>query len=268
MREKQLAFLAPIRDRVLQNAEIAPGDTVLDVGAGDGLIAFGALDRVGTSGTVVFSDISRDLLDHCRALARELGVAERCRFLEAPADNLAACADASVDVVTLRSVLIYVEAKQPAFDEFYRVLKPDGRLSLFEPINRFSHAPDNVFRGYDVAPVRALVKKVSAVYGDLQPATDPMLDFDERDLFRMTEKAGFHVVRLELQAKTAPLPAVAWQTFIRMAPNPRVPTLEEAMRQALTAAEIDMVIGRLRPQVEAGRGTGRSAVAYLQAFKR
>ena len=47
-RERLLTdFLYPVRDTVLDKARLKPGDTVLDVGAGDGLIAFGALDRVG-----------------------------------------------------------------------------------------------------------------------------------------------------------------------------------------------------------------------------
>jgi arsenite methyltransferase len=37
--------LYPVRDAVLDKARLRPGDTLLDVGAGDGLIAFGALDR-------------------------------------------------------------------------------------------------------------------------------------------------------------------------------------------------------------------------------
>jgi hypothetical protein len=39
--------LSKIRERVLDNAEVAAGLTLLDVGTGDGLIAFGALERVG-----------------------------------------------------------------------------------------------------------------------------------------------------------------------------------------------------------------------------
>jgi hypothetical protein len=38
--------------------------------------------------------------------------------------------------------------------EFYRVLKPGGRMSLFEPINvLMSHADPDLFSGYDVTPV-------------------------------------------------------------------------------------------------------------------
>lgn len=57
-------YLFPIRDRILADARVADGDVLLDVGAGDGLIAFGALPFVGETGTVIFSDISQDLLDH------------------------------------------------------------------------------------------------------------------------------------------------------------------------------------------------------------
>ena len=105
------------------------------MGTGDGLIAFGALNRLGPSGRVIFSDISQDLLDHCREAATAEGLADRCRFVLAPADQLTALPDASVDVVTTRSVLIYVKDKAQAMREFYRVLKPGGRVSLFEPIN-------------------------------------------------------------------------------------------------------------------------------------
>jgi arsenite methyltransferase len=42
--------LAPVRERVLEGAWIERGDVVLDVGAGDGLIALGALPLVGDEG--------------------------------------------------------------------------------------------------------------------------------------------------------------------------------------------------------------------------
>lgn len=45
--------LYPVRDTVLDKAQLMPGETLLDVGAGDGLIAFGALERLGPSGRVI-----------------------------------------------------------------------------------------------------------------------------------------------------------------------------------------------------------------------
>jgi len=59
----------------------------------------------------------------------------RCEFVHASAEDLSVLEDASVDVVTTRSVLIYVPDKRRTFEEFHRVLKPGGRLSIFEPIN-------------------------------------------------------------------------------------------------------------------------------------
>src|SRR5260221_13415628 len=88
--EKQKAKLESlylVRDKELHNTRLAYGDTLLDVGCGDGLIAFGALPIVGERGKVIFSDISQGLLDHCRSLARQVGMLDRCRFVRAPADD-------------------------------------------------------------------------------------------------------------------------------------------------------------------------------------
>jgi ubiquinone/menaquinone biosynthesis C-methylase UbiE len=157
--EHQLAQLYELRDSVLANASIAEGDVVLDVGAGNGLLGFGALDMVGPNGKVIFSDISEDLLNECRRLAADLGQLERCRFLRAAADDLP-LDDASVDVVTTRSVLIYLMDKRPAFDEFLRALRPGGRLSIFEPINIFGHEERRrLYYGVDVLPVEHLAEK-------------------------------------------------------------------------------------------------------------
>ncbi len=243
---------------------------MLDVGAGDGLIAFGALDRVGEAGAVIFSDISRDLLDHSRSLAGRMGVLDRCRFLNAPADDLSALADASVDVVTTRSVLIYVAAKDRAFREFHRVLRPGGRLSIFEPINRFAFPePEHLFFGYDVTAVTDLARKVRAVYLRLQPPeSDPMLNFDERDLLAGAQGAGFAELRLELEAEIGSRQPREWGNFVATAGNPRIPTLQEAMRQALTPDEAARFEAHLRPLVERGEGTKRMATAYLWATRR
>jgi ubiquinone/menaquinone biosynthesis C-methylase UbiE len=269
VREQLLTeFLYPVRDTVLDKAKLQPGDNVLDVGAGDGLIAFGALERLGPSGRVIFSDISQDLLDHCRAAAAAEGLLNRCRFLPASADSLTGIADASVDVVTTRSVLIYVKDKAAALREFHRVLRPGGRISVFEPINVLMDDPGR-FLGYDIGPVRPLVAKLKALHQSIQPpGEDPMLDFDDRDLVRHAEQAGFADVGLELQVtvKNGRLP-VPWERALRMAGNPRVPSLGEALEQALSAQEIAELTAYLRPLVESGGGRTRSALAYLTAAK-
>ena len=269
MKSEVINFLYPLRDKVLEHAKLADHETLLDVGCGDGLIAFGALNKIKTS-RVIFSDISQDLLDHSQVLANKMQVIERCEFLQASADDLVAVNNASVDVVTTRSVLIYVKAKQKAFNEFFRVLKPKGRLSIFEPINRFAHPePSHLFAGYDVTPIMDIANKVKNLYVQLQPIdSDPILDFDERDLMIFAEKAGFKEIHLELRADIEPPSELAnWNNFIHVAPNPRVPNLEEAMHQTLTPAEAEQFIAHLRPLVESKQGTSRRARAYLWAVK-
>jgi arsenite methyltransferase len=161
-------------------------------------------------------------------------------------------------------VLIYEPDKASAFAEFYRVLRPGGRLSLFEPINRFS----NLFDGYDLGPVAELAAKVRAIYETIQPAdSDPMRNVDERDLVSFAERAGFGEVHLEFTLDIRASPPLPWPAVLNGAANPRVPTLAEAMHQALTAQETDRMSAYLQPLVEQGHGTRRLAVSYLSATR-
>jgi ubiquinone/menaquinone biosynthesis C-methylase UbiE len=262
--------LYPVRDKVLDKAQLQPGDTLLDVGAGDGLIAFGALERLGPPGRVIFSDISQDLLDHCREAAEAEGLLDRCSFVLAPADHLNGVPTASVDAVTTRSVLIYVEDKAAALREFCRVLRPGGRISLAEPINRLMGWDDRSrFYGYDIRPVMALGEKVDAVYESIQAhGKDKMGDFDERDLVRHAEDAGFPVIDLELRVtvKNAKQP-MPWERFLRMSGNPLIPPFGEAMDRALSPGEIAEFTAHLKPLVESGTGQERLVMAYLTAMR-
>jgi ubiquinone/menaquinone biosynthesis C-methylase UbiE len=274
--QAMLDRLDPIRDKILSRIQLDSGARLLDVGCGDGLIAFGALEKFPAS-HAIFSDISDELLQQACALTQEMNVQDRCQFVHAAADDLSMFADGSLDAVTTRSVLIYVSAKQRAFDEFYRVLRgPDavagkagGVLSIFEPINRFAYPePVERFDGYDVTPVVEIANKVKAIYESLQPlATDPMTNFDERDLITYAKNAGFTHIHLELQSTIEPPDDASWEAFIRIAANPKVPTLAEAMPQALTPAEMEVFIHHLRPLVEAKQGQRWMALAYLWASK-
>jgi ubiquinone/menaquinone biosynthesis C-methylase UbiE len=269
-KRRSLEFLGPIRDRVLENARVRPGEAVLDVGAGDGLIAFGAMPLVGEAGRVVFCDVSQDLLDHCLSAAKELGVAERAEFVRAAAEDLSPIPDGSVDVVTTRSVLIYVQDKEAAFREFHRVLRPGGRMSIFEPINNYFPDDMNDFWGFDAHPVRDLVEKIWVSEGWDAPnhPNDPMMNFNERDLLRDAEAAGFVEVHFELVIDVEPGTWVEdWDRLLGTSPNPNARTTAEAIAAALTREEAERFEAHLRPLVDAGRGLKRSAFAYLRALK-
>ena len=167
-------------------------------------------------------------------------------------------------------MLIYVKDKAAAMREFYRVLKPGGRVSLFETINvLMSLADPDLFSGYDVTPVRDLAARVEALYQSIQPpGEDPMLDFDDRDLVRHAQDAGFAEINLDLRVsvknRREPMP---WELFTRISGNPLIPTLGEALDRVLSQEEAAAFTEHLRPLVESGAGRQRRALAYLTAVK-
>lgn len=266
VRRRHAPSLVAFRDGVLDRASIGEGDVVLDLGTGSGLIGFGALDLVGDNGQVIFSDVSAELLDGCR---RRAGDDKRCSFVEMSADALGPIADSSVDVVTTRSVLMYLADKGAAFDEIARVLRPGGRLSIFEPVNSFLAGRNaHQLLGLDLSPLAGLVAKVLSAYG----GEAVIVNFDERDLLAWTEKAGFTSIEMDYRVQVdVPMESAPgdWETLKRTAPNPLVPTYEEAMAATLTAAERDRLEAFMRAQFAAGAPRRSSlATVFLRAVRR
>jgi arsenite methyltransferase len=263
----KLAELQRYRDGVLAGAYLHPGDVLLDVGCGDGLIGFGAIEALDHALQVVFSDVSAELLQRCAQRAAHLGMSDSCRFVRSRAEDLADVADLSIDIVTTRSVLIYVSRKRDAFAEFYRVLRAGGRLSIFEPINRrLFPEPASLFWGWDISAAADLRDQVAAEFeGDSLPVS--MMNFDESDLVALARDVGFNAVELILHVADEPAPPQDWEAFVHSSPNPMAPTLLEAVTVSLNGTEATRFLSTLRASVEAGIGRYRTAGAYLRARK-
>jgi len=266
-----------IRDRVVEGARLCSGMILADIGAGDGLIAFDAIDRIGPSLRVIFTDISVPLLHHAESLAVERGVREQCTFLQCSADHLAEIPDASVDVVTTRAVLAYVSDKTAALREFYRVLKPGGRISIAEPIFR-----DNAYetielkRFIEAQPPESrnrflplLHKWKASLFPDTPDlmAKNPLTNFSERDLFRYVAAAGFTEIRLEFHIEILPCITTSWDVFVGSSPHPWAPSLETILTSQFTVDERQDFEQAMRPVVEQNQSTSTERNAYVTAIK-
>jgi arsenite methyltransferase len=179
-----------------------------------------------------------------------------------------------VDVVTTRSVLIYVLDKRAAFETMHRVLRPAGRISLFEPINRLMYPePEDRFYGYDVGAVADLAAKVKTALVALPEGSDfrrAMMGFDDRDLAEHAAAAGFGRVHVECRIDIEPgsvMQAPGLAALLDSAPNPNAPTTREAIDSALTRAEQGRFVAELERAMAAGTAVRRMAAAYVVAEK-
>jgi ubiquinone/menaquinone biosynthesis C-methylase UbiE len=264
--------LRAVRDRVLKNAGLSGGEVLLDVGTGEGLIGLGALEVLkAPSGAVVFTDISQACLDNVACAVKTLRVTAKSIFKLASADDLHSIGSESVDVVTSRSVLVYVKSKRRAFHEFFRVLRRGGRISLAEPINRdrvrLTELSKSEYYGYDVTPIAELMQRINALDDARDLNDDPMTDFSYVDLVSMCEQAGFGEIRLEVRCDVTKRKPRSWKSFVEFAPNPNAQTISQELDGLFTSEERARVEEHLRPLVEAGRGMERLIMAYLWAGK-
>jgi ubiquinone/menaquinone biosynthesis C-methylase UbiE len=261
-------FFIPLREKLLDRAVLKEGEILLDVGTGDGLVGFGALARVGMQGKVIFSDISEPLIELCRSVAADMGALDQCEFKLMSADKLD-LPDASVDVVTTRSVLIYLPDKKKCLEEFYRVLKPGGRISLFEPVadvyTSLGKGRSVMGLSVDVSP--DILKKIAEGRQTAGGGKDSTLaGFDERDLFKWADACGFSEIDIEMQLTKKRKPAPPIEHFLHAKPNPLATTLQEIMDASLTEEERAMLRQSIEKAIPKGT-TDYMALAFLQAVK-
>lgn len=118
--------LEPAQSLLLKYAALAPGERVLDIAAGSGLVTLKAAEAVGPKGAVVATDISEQMVALLRANAARLGHAHlTVERMEAEQLRLP---DAAFDVVLCSLGLMYVTDPAASVSEMLRVLKPGGRM--------------------------------------------------------------------------------------------------------------------------------------------
>lgn len=232
--------------QIVSKAKISKSATVLDIGAGDGLVGLTALTKLGPGGKLILSDISEAALEIPKKIFKQKKTRDsRVEFLIASVENLSPLPDSSIDRVVMRSVLLYVDDKQSAFNEMFRILKHGGRAAIMEPINqRHAEFGKGLFRGYrlDREPllsVKSIIQKIADESNrQLNQTQSTLIGYNEHDLVNLAIGAGFEDIELEYSLNRSSKSRYAsWEFFFDSAPNPRAKSLREMMNSILTPEE-------------------------------
>jgi arsenite methyltransferase len=128
-------------------AELASGETVLDLGSGGGIDVLLSARRVGPTGKAYGLDMTDDMLQLARRNAAEAGVTN-VEFLRGQIEQIP-LPDESVDVIISNCVINLSGDKRRVLREAYRVLKPGGRFAVSDIVVQ-GELPDEVTRSMEL----------------------------------------------------------------------------------------------------------------------
>jgi ubiquinone/menaquinone biosynthesis C-methylase UbiE len=185
-------------EALLAAARLAPGQTVLDLASGPGLLARVASDAVGTTGLAIASDIAEAQLAWCPGLTRVAADGEALPF-----------ADTSFDRVLCGLGLMFFPDEQAALREVRRVLRHDGQFAL------------SVWgRAEDVPLVEVALSCLRRLMPPPKVARPSIFRFgDPAELARCLAAAGYRKPEVHPVSITTTFPDAAtyWQGFLDLA---------------------------------------------------
>jgi demethylmenaquinone methyltransferase/2-methoxy-6-polyprenyl-1,4-benzoquinol methylase len=135
------------RRKAVRLAQLKPTDVVVDVACGTGDLSI-ALHQAGAQ-TVVGLDFTFEMLPRARAKSAPGKARRPPMYVAADATELP-LSDGSADVVTIAFGLRNVQEPKRALAEFYRILRPEGRLVILEfsePSNPILRAANQFYTG-------------------------------------------------------------------------------------------------------------------------
>jgi ubiquinone/menaquinone biosynthesis C-methylase UbiE len=170
------------RNAYLDLLAVMPGERVLDVGCGSGVVTRELARRVASEGLAIGVDPSPALLTVARELADQQGLGEWVDFRVGDARVLP-FTDAEFDVVIAVTALSHFPGGEHVIPEFMRVTRPGGRVGVFD------RDPDSFIIAH---PDRVLTRRIVSAFSD-QANVDGWL---ARRLPSLFAEAGLHDVRI------------------------------------------------------------------------
>lgn len=243
---------------LLEHAAPRPGERVLDLACGTGIVARNVAPMVGAEGTVVGTDISPDMLAVACALPAPTGASIDWRQGDAASLPLPSCA---FDLVLCQQGLQFLTDRAAALQEMHRVLAPGGRVTL------------SVWQGLEHQPVYAALCEAEASYLDtsIDVVAGPAFSLGDADELRtLLEEARFEQVEIMPVSHTVRFPEperfVMLTTLAAAAVIPEFSNMDEASRSALVEVVSREVDGTLQEYIDGGTVTfpmhAHIAVAY------
>lgn len=259
------AWLFSVRDRVLANAKLRPGDIILDVGTGTGLLAFGAYDILQGNGLVIASDKFSDCVDECKQIAETIGITSGFRTLVSPANKLD-LDDCYLDKVVMRSVLVHILDKEPCIKEFFRVLKPGGILSFFEPIMSSNTKYSDLVKPDEITDYE---KFKNIEYNITHDKLDPITNFDEIELRSMLESTGFYNIHIDedIISSTYVVDGASVPQWFNAQPSPGSLSLKERFLKYVSDEVFDKYLIELKTALHNREITVKTRSVYISAIK-
>jgi SAM-dependent methyltransferase len=178
--------------RVLDAAGVEPGQRVLDVACGTGVLAREAALRVGPRGHVAGVDPGRGML----AVAAELG--PQVEWREAAAEALP-YPDESFDAVMSQFGLMFFSDRAQALREMIRVLKPGGRLAI---------AVWDSLENSEAYPIEVEMLERHAGVAAADALRAPFILGDTDALTALVEGSGATSVSVQTEMGTARFPSI------------------------------------------------------------
>jgi ubiquinone/menaquinone biosynthesis C-methylase UbiE len=190
-------WLGKATDKMLEMAGISSGHRVLDIAAGAGEQSITTAKKVGTSGYVLATDISSNILEYAKQMAQQAGL-NNIETKVMDGENLAV-EEETFDAVISRVGLIYFPDQQKALKEMLRVLKPGGKVAAIV----YSTPEKNKFFSVPVSIIRNRAKLPPPLPG--QPG--PFSLGAEGIIEKVFSQAGFKNVKSELVDSPLLLPS-------------------------------------------------------------